>query len=238
MTGHDLSTLWTAALARAACFSATMPLAASGSVPRVVRGGLGIALALVLASRLTSASADPWRSPAEAFAANAVIGLWFGLSAAAVSTAAASAGGLIDMAMASPAAGREVVLGGPGGPFGRLFALAFAALFFAAGSAVRLIQRVVEAPDIAALFAARRVAEIASLTMTASVDIAAPAILGQLLATAASACIARVAPRVSGLTLAAPAAAALTLVIVAASIGVAIDKLAALARIASTTAGR
>ena len=225
------------AFARASAFAVTAPLAASGAVPKTVRASLALVLMMVVATRFVHDGSCDQSSNGVSFAANAIVGFSFGIAASALAAAASAAGTLIDAAMAAQAIGREVVLGGSGGPIARVFALGFAFAFFATGSMTHLCGRFVEMSGaLPAMPTIANAGELAMASTKAALDIAAPAICAQVLATIVTAFIARAAPRVNGLMLASPAAAALVLLGLLSAAPVVLAHLAALARAASDVA--
>ena len=225
--------VWIGAFARASAFAATAPLAGSGAVPRIVRGALALTLApAVVANARHGGSIAAW--PEEV-----VVGAAFGVTATIVASAAAAAGSLIDASLAMRPFGRDSVFGGGQGPFGRLLSLAFAALFLSTGAMTHLCSRFVETSSSTAhVVSARGAVALIEASFTASLDIAAPPIAAQLIATLAAAAAARAAPRINGLMLASPAATAAVLVVILAGVAPAWRALTALASLAASASPR
>jgi flagellar biosynthesis protein FliR len=116
---------------------------------------------------------------------------------------------------------------------GRMYALAFAVLFLSTGAMTHLCSRFVEASSMGAhLMSARAAVALVATSFEASLDIAAPAIAAQVIATLASAVTARAAPRINGLMLASPAATVAVLFAALAGVGPALHALVALASLA------
>jgi flagellar biosynthesis protein FliR len=219
---------WIAALVRSSAFAATMPVAGSGAVPRIVRGAIAFALAPAVYARLHGDTARPgW--PEEL-----ITGFTFGITASVIAAAASAAGALIDTSIAMRPFGFDSVFGGPQGPFGRIYSLAFAMLFFASGAATRLCARFVDASSAAHSLTEYGAVALATTSFGASLDLAAPCIAAQLIATVAAATAARAAPRINGLMLASPAATAAVLVVVLAGLVAAFHALVALALLAAS----
>jgi flagellar biosynthesis protein FliR len=217
------------AVARTSAFAATLPVAGSGAVPRIVRGALALALVPAVAARLDQAS--PSGFAAEAWLREAAIGAAFGLAAAIVAAAAAAAGSLVDSALAMRPTGRETVFGETEGPFGRMFSLAFAALFFSTGAATHACERFVAASSSTTFdLSLRGAAALARASIASSLDIAGPAIAAQVVATIVAAIVARAAPRMNGLLLASPLASAMVLLVVSGAVASTMHALVDLAR--------
>src|SRR4029077_16862385 len=134
-----------------------------------------------------------------------------------------AAGSVIDSSMAMRPFGRDSVFGGQQGPLGRLYPLAFAAIFLSTGAMTHLCSRLVDASTSAAhVMSIRGAVALVAESFETSLDIAAPAIAAQLIATLATATAARAAPRINGLMLASPAATLAVLVVVLAGVAPAI----------------
>ena len=219
----NASNAWIASFIRSSAFAATMPIAGSGAVPRVVRGALALALTPAVHARFQASKTSPhW--PEELFT-----GIIFGITASIIAAAASAAGSLIDTSMAMRPFGRESVFGGPQGPLGRIYSLAFAVLFCASGAMTHLCLRFVEASSGTRLMSAHSVVALVRSSFENSLDLAAPSIAAQLIATIASAIAARAAPRINGLMLASPASTIAVLLAVLAGIAPAFHALLALA---------
>lgn len=200
-----------AALVRAGAFAATVPVAGSGAVPRIVRGTLALALVPALAANIEHQ--PPHASSIIDFAREAIIGAAFGLAAAVVAAAAAAAGSLMDAALAMRPTGRDSIFGDVEGPLGRLFSLAYATAFLSTGAMTYLCGRFVAASSSTQIAASTRgMIHLVRASVETSLDIAAPAIVAQIFATLIAAIAARAAPRINGLFLASPLASALVLV--------------------------
>lgn len=193
---------WTAALARSSAFAATAPLAGSGAMPRALRVALALSLTPAVEARIAGV---PGQDSATSWFDNALIGIAFGLAAALVASAASAAGSLFDAALVSKSIGGEAVLGGEGGPFTRLFALAFASAFLGTGAMTQMCERFVTASSDAALAPTGQGAvNLIRACCAAAIALASPALLAQLLGTLVAAAAARAAPRVNGLMLSSP----------------------------------
>ena len=205
--------VWIAAFVRASAFAATAPVAGSGAVPRIVRGALALTIAPALVERLAhDRSAAAWPD-------QAIGGAAFGVAAAMVAAAVSAAGSVIDSSMAMRPFGRDSVFGGQQGPLGRLYSLAFAAMFLSTGAMTHLCSRLVDASSSTLhVLSVRAAVALVAKSFEASLDIAAPAIAAQLIATLATATAARAAPRINGLMLASPAATVVVLVVVLAGV--------------------
>jgi flagellar biosynthesis protein FliR len=226
---------WVAAFARSSAFAASVPLGGSGAVPKAVRAVLALTLTPAIVPYVSVV--DRGRFPEAALVADAIVGAAFGLSAALIAAAAASAGSLIDATLASTAViGREAVFGSGGGPIARLYSLAFAAAFFGSGAMTHLCERFVMASSDAAIAPTLQGAiELVRACCDASIGLAAPAIVAQLLGTIVAAASARAAPRINGLMLSSPLVTALALLSLLAAAPSTIAHLIALARAAATT---
>jgi len=228
---HLVPDVWIAAFVRASAFAATAPIAGSGAVPRIVRGALALTIVPALVERL------PRDRGLAGWPEQAIVGAAFGVAAAMVAAAVSAAGSVIDSSMAMRPFGRDSVFGGQQGPFGRLYSLAFAALFLSTGAMMHLCSRLVDASSSAVHVMSVRGAEaLVAESFEASLDIAAPAIAAQLIATLATAMAARAAPRINGLMLASPAATAAVLVVVLAGVAPAIRELVDVASLTGSTA--
>jgi flagellar biosynthesis protein FliR len=205
-----------------------MPIAGSGAVPRVVRGALALTLTPAVHARLHAGNASP-QLPEEL-----LTGVMFGITASIVAAAASAAGSLIDSSIAMRPFGLERVFGGPQGPFGRIYSLALAMLFFASGAMTHLCSRFVDASSGTHLTSARGLIALVTTSFEASLDLAGPCIAAQLIATIGSATVARVAPRINGFMLASPAATTAVLVVLLAGIVPAFHALIALAMLAAS----
>ena len=216
------------AFARTSAFAATAPVAGSGAVPRVVRGALALALVPSVAARLDRGTADDLVFIA--WLREAAIGASFGLAAAIVAAAASAAGSLVDSALAVRPTGRETIFGETEGPFGRIFSLAFAVMFFSTGAMTRVCERfvLVSSSTTFALSLHGAVALVRA-SVESSLDIAAPAIAAQVVATIVAAIAARAAPRVNGLFLASPLASAMVLAAVLSGAGATMHALVVIA---------
>lgn len=200
-----------------------MPIAGSGAVPRIVRGALALALTPAVNARLLASETTP-HLPEELFT-----GVIFGVTASIIAAAASAAGSLIDASMAMRPFGAESVFGGPQGPLGRIYSLAFAMLFVASGAMTHLCSHFVEASSAARLMSAHGAVALVTTSFEASLDLAAPSIAAQLIATVASATAARAAPRINGLMLSSPASTVAVLLVVLAGIAPALHALITLA---------
>lgn len=228
-----LSAGWIGAFARASAFAATAPIAGSGAVPRIVRGALALTLApAVIASARHGESVTTWPE-------GLVVGATFGVTAAVVASAASAAGSLIDSSMTMRPFGHDSIFGGEQGPLGRVLSLAFATVFLSTGAMTHLCSRFVEASSSTGhVMSAYGAVALVTASFDASLDIAAPSIAAQLIATLASATAARVAPRLNGLMLASPAATAAVLVVVLAAVVPVFRALTALASLAASASPR
>ena len=202
--------------AGSAAFAAAMPLLTSVAVPRAVRASIALMLMPLVASRLeiSQSCCDTSVLLIRTLTA-AVTGAACGLSAAAMAGAAAAAGGLIDAALAAPPFGRDNVFGAASGPFGRLYPLAFALVFFGSGACTRVIERFVDAGASAAgpIFSAGTVAAIGRASIGSAVALAGPVICAQGLAAVLAAVLTRVAPRINGMLLGTPLASGLVILV-------------------------
>jgi len=193
--------VWIAALARASAFAALAPLAGSGAVPRVVRAALALTLVPAIAAHL--ARSDAVLVPLS-WLREAAMGAAFGIAASIIASAASAGGSLVDGSLALRPFGRETVFRGAGGPFERIYSLAFAAVFVASGALTHLCGRFVAASSIASAVPAASVPALVGSMVEISLDLAAPAIAAQVLGTLVAAAAARASPRVNGLMLASP----------------------------------
>lgn len=222
------------AFARAAAFSATMPLAGSGLIPRTLRAVFALVLTPVIAAHASLTGPHRLDGAASAIAENALLGAAFGISAAAVASAAAAAGGFADAALGSQLIGRPELFAG-GGAFSRIYSLGFACVFLASGSFTRLCERFVASSSIAGAIPWQHFAvAVAQRACEAALVLAAPAVSAQVTATVVTAFIARAAPRVNGMMLASPLVAALLLAVLVAAAPLELRGLAALARAAAS----
>ncbi|HET9342604.1 MAG TPA: flagellar biosynthetic protein FliR [Candidatus Eremiobacteraceae bacterium] len=227
---HVVPDVWIAAFVRASAFAATAPIVGSGAVPRIVRGGLALTIVPVLAERL------PHDRGLAAWPEQAIVGAAFGVAAAMVAAAVSAAGSVIDSSMATRPFGRDSIFGGQQGPLGRLYSLAFAAIFLSSGAMTHLCSRLVDASSSAMhVMSVRGAATLVAESFEASLDIVAPAIAAQLIATLATAMAARAAPRINGLMLASPAATMAVLVVVLAGVAPAFRGLARVAWSSAST---
>jgi flagellar biosynthesis protein FliR len=227
------------AFVRASAFAATTPLVGSGAIPRTVRAALALALTPILASHLASTGAAS-KSAQLAIACldSAVIGAAFGLAATMVASAAAAAGSVTDAALSSQAVSREPVFGSAGGPFATLFALGFAATFMASGAMTHLCARFVIASSALELTTTLRGAvTLVRACANSALELATPAIVGQVLGTAIAAVVSRAAPRINGLMLASPVVTAVILLSVISGAAATFARLASLARAAASLGG-
>ena len=193
--------------ARAAAFVAATPLGRAGSVPRIIRVVLAITLApIVAAARPANPSVlDDWTAFGFATLLTAAQGAAVGLCATIVAGAAAAAGGLVDSALAAqPAPSRDIF--GESGPVGLVCTSAFGWFFFR-GPFERLTEVVATADS--KNISATAVAALARVCMETALACAGPAIVSQGFAAVLAAGIARIAPRVNGMFLAAPIASLL-----------------------------
>jgi type III secretory pathway component EscT len=213
--------------ARTAAFAASMPLGRVRAVPRIVRVVLAICLAPVAAAA-RSASTPPmhdWTAIGVAAVSAALQGAAVGLCATIVAGAAAAAGGLIDSALASqPAPQRDVF--GESGPVGSACTAAFG-WFFLGGAFTRLIDVCVSAEH--QLMSVRAIAALAGACTQTALAAAGPAIVAQAFAAVVAAGVARMAPRVNGMFLAAPIASLLVIASLLAGGGTLLYALAAMA---------
>jgi len=222
-------------VAHCAAFAATLPLAASLAVPRIVRAGFALGLAaLTLAHGAPPADCCDLASIAMVSLASALSGAAFGLTASIIASAASAAGSLFDAALAPSPAGVDTIFGGSAGPAGRLFPLGFAVALCSSGGLTRLIERFVSDGWIhsTANLAAHIAAALGRSCIDAALAIAWPAVCAACVATAAAGLIGRLAPRANALFLTAPIATALTLVALvsaASTFFIRFDDLAALA---------
>lgn len=223
---------WIAAFVRASAFAATAPVAGSGAVPRIVRGALALAIAPAVAARI-SRDRDIAAWPEQA-----IVGAVFGVAAAMVAAGVSAAGSLVDSSLAMRPFGRDGLFGGEQGPMGRVYSLAFAALFLSTGALTHLCSRLVDASShAAAVVSVAGAAALVARSFQASLDIAAPAIAAQVIATLASAAAARAAPRINGLMLASPATTAAVFVVLLAGVVPAFRALVDLASQIASSAG-
>ena len=232
MIDHNIvPEVWIAAFVRASAFAATAPVVGSGSVPRIVRGALALTIAPTLVERLEhDPSVAPWPE-------QALVGAAFGVAAAMVAAAVSAAGSVVDSSMAMRPFGRDSVFGGQQGPLGRLYSVAFAAIFLSTGAMTRLCSRLVDASSSTVhVLSVRGAVALVAASFGASLDIAAPAIAAQLIATLATATAARAAPRINGLMLASPAATVAVMVVVLAGVAPAFHELVAVALLSASTA--
>lgn len=235
MTGDAFATAaWIAAFARSSAFAATVPFGGSGSIPKALRAVLAISLTPAIVAHVSMFRQSG--SPGAAFAGEALVGAAFGLSAALIAAAATAAGSLIDAALASTAViGRESVFGAEGGPIARLYALAFGAAFLGSGAMTHLCERFVTASSDAAIApTAQGAVALVRACCDASIALAAPAIVAQVLGTIVAAASARAAPRVNGLMLSSPLITALALASLLAASPSTFERLIALARAAAS----
>ena len=193
--------------ARAAAFVGAMPLGRARAVPRIVRVVLALTLAPIAASAQPAdlSVLHDWDALGFAALIAAAQGAAVGLFATIVAGAAASAGGLIDSALAAqPAPSRDVF--GESGP-GGLFCTSAFGWFFFRGPFERLTELAATADckNISVI----AVASLARACTETALACAGPAIVSQAFATVLAAGIARMAPRVNGMFLAAPVAALL-----------------------------
>ena len=233
------ATEWLVAFARSSAFAATVPLGGSGAIPAASRAVLALVLTPAIVPHASIAGASTTLDPAAAGLAIAGalgVGAAFGLSAAMVAAAASSAGSIIDATLASTTVvGREAVFGGGGGPFARLYSLAFAAAFFGSGAMTHLCERFVTASSDAAIApTARGAVALVRACFDASIGLAAPAIVAQLLGTVVAAATSRAAPRVNGLMLSSPLVSTLLLLSLIAAAPSTLAFAAALARAAAS----
>jgi flagellar biosynthesis protein FliR len=235
--------VWIAAFARSSAFSATVPLGGSGSVPRALRAVLALSLTPAVVPHISTLHGAGFTDTAfngasfvgAAFAAEALIGAAFGLSAAVIAAAASSAGSFIDAMLASSAVTGNEGAFGNGGPVGRLYSLAFGAAFFNCGAMTHLCERFVTASSQASIAPTLHGAvELVRACCDASIGLAAPAIVAQVLGTIVAAASARAAPRVNGSMLSSPLVTALVLVSLLAAAPSTFAHVTALARLAAT----
>lgn len=227
---HIVPDVWIAAFVRASAFAVTAPIVGSGAVPRVVRGALALTIAPVLVERL------PRDRDLAAWPEHAIVGAAFGIAAAMVAAAVSAAGSVIDSSMAMRPFGRDSVFGGQQGPLGRLYSLAFAAIFLASGAMTQMCSRLADAsPSAIPVMSVRGAVALVAASFDASLDIAAPAIAAQLIATLAIATSTRAAPRINGLMLASPAATVAVLAVVLAGVAPALRELVAVASLSAST---
>jgi flagellar biosynthesis protein FliR len=233
------SSAYVNAFVRASAFAATAPLAGSGAIPRTVRAALALALTPTLALHLSStAAASKTGELASAYLDNAVIGAAFGLAAAMVASAAAAAGAMTDAALSSQVVSREPVFGSAGGPFTTLFALGFAATFMASGAMTHVCARFLTASSALELTTTLSGAvALVRACANSALELATPAIVGQVLGTAIAAVVSRAAPRINGLMLASPVVTAVILLSLISGAAAAFARLASLARAAASLGG-
>jgi flagellar biosynthesis protein FliR len=213
--------------ARTAAFAAAMPLGRTRAVPRIVRVVLALSLAPVAAAARAADTPALHDLSALAVAAlgAALQGAAVGLCATIAAGAAASAGGLIDSALASqPAPLRDVF--GDSGPMGSLCSSAFGWFFF--GGAFDRLAYFCIAMDHHPL-GVLAIAALAGACMQTALAAAGPAIAAQAFAAVVVAGIARMAPRVNGLFLGAPIAALLVIASLLAGGGALLYAIAAMA---------
>jgi len=240
LTGPSLTAAaWLAAIARSSAFAATAPLGGSGSIPRAVRAVLALALTPAVVTHVPVAdhpAAIDSASTSSAIASEAFVGAAFGLTAAMVAATASSAGSLIDATLASAVVvSREAVFGGGGGPIARLYSLAFAAAFFGTGAMTHLCERFVTASSDAAIVpTVQGAVGLVRASFDASIGLAAPAIVAQLLGTIVAATASRAAPRVNGLMLSSPLVSVLLLLSLIAAAPSTLSLVVALARAAAS----
>jgi flagellar biosynthesis protein FliR len=221
--------IWVVAFARASAFAATAPLAGSGAVPKALRAVLALVLTPAIVPHVLRSVANErlYLGALE----NATIGAAFGIAAAAIASAASSAGAIVDATLASTVVQREAVFGGAGGPFGRMFALAFATMFLGSGALTHLCERFVSASSDSSIVPTLHGAvTLVRATFSNALALAGPALVAQLLGTVVAASAARAAPRVNGLMLSSPLVTSLLLLSMLVAAPPTLIRLVALAR--------
>jgi len=168
---------------------------------------------------------------------NALVGLAFGLGASVVANAAASAGGLIDATATSAVASQEPIFGSSGGPFARLYALAFSIAFLSSGAFIHVCSTFVRASSDAVwasgfLNPHGVIAVIRSSTV-AAIELAGPALAAQCFGTIVAAVVARAASRINGMMLASPLVTGLVLASTCIAAPITISRLLTLAAAAA-----
>ncbi|HEY7981283.1 MAG TPA: flagellar biosynthetic protein FliR [Candidatus Eremiobacteraceae bacterium] len=213
--------------ARTAAFAAAMPLGRARAVPRIVRVVLAMSLTPIAAA-VRAADTPPLHDVsalAVAALSAALQGAAVGLCATIVAGAAATAGGLIDSALASqPAPLRDVF--GESGPMGSVCTSAFGWFFFG-GAFTRLAEFCVATDH--QVMSVSAIAALAGACTQTALAAAGPAIAAQAFAAVVAAGIARMAPRVNGMFLGAPIAALLVIASLLAGGGALLYALAAMA---------
>lgn len=223
------------AFARTAAFAAAMPLGRTRAVPFIIRAVVALSLApLTAAARPVDVSGlHDWTSLASAMAGGALQGAAVGLCATIAAGSVAAAAALYDSALASqPSMLRDVF--GESGPVGSIGACAFGWLFFG-GPFGRLVE--VCADSHVRTIGAGAVAALASACLQTALAVAAPALAAQTFAAVSAAGIARMAPRVNGMFLAAPIAAMLVIAALVAGGGALVYAIAGIAWRAAGAAG-
>jgi flagellar biosynthesis protein FliR len=110
-------------------------------------------------------------------------------------------------------------------------------MFLSTGAMTHLCSRLVDASSSAVhVMSAGGAVALVSESFEASLDIAAPAIAAQFIATLATAMAARAAPRINGLMLASPAATVAVLAVVLAGVAPAMRELVDVASLTASTA--
>jgi len=233
MTAAGPASAYFLALVRSSAFAATVPIAGSGAIPAIVRGAIALSLVLPVAQHVPRASAA---DPVSIIACieNALVGASFGLAASVVASAAAAAGGIIDTVVASQAIGREPVFGGGNGPFGRLYALAFAVLFMNSGAMTHCCERFAAASASLELpLTLHGIAALFTAASRSAVGLASPAIAAQLLGSAVASVAGRAAPRINAMMLTSPMTFSVVLLSLIAAASVTIARLWSLARLSA-----
>jgi type III secretory pathway component EscT len=231
MTAAGPASAYFLAFVRCSAFAATVPIVGSGAIPAIVRGAIALSLVMPVAQHVTRAAAT---NPVSIVACieSALVGASFGLAASVVASAAAAAGGLVDTLLASQAIGREPVFGGGSGPFGRLYALAFAMLFMNSGAMTHICERFATASaSLAAPLTLHGITLLLTAASRSAIGLASPAIAAQLLGCAVASVAGRAAPRINSMMLTSPTTFAVVLLSLIAASSVTFAKLWSLARL-------
>lgn len=232
----DSAGVFSAAFAGSAAFAALLPLAGARAVPAVVRLALALAIAPLVAARLT---AEPRAGDLlEETLAVAALGGTTGLSASVLAGSAAAAGSLIDGALGTTGiSGADRVFGETAGPFGVLAPLAFAFAMTSSGALAWLVAGFAATEGaLAAHFSPSVVSELGRTAFAGALTIALPALCAHIFATLVAGIVARLTPRVNGMLLAPALGSMLGLCVVLAGAAAFFNLMTELSRLAAHAA--
>jgi len=214
-----METRFVAGFAACAALVTTLPVVGARSVPSIVRAALAIALAPLAAAHVHAAVNNPASHVAIEACVAALGGATMGLCAAIVAGAAASAGALLDVAIAASPAGADRA-SGSSGPFAMLLTLGFGVVLLSSGGLTWLLSSFVALFDTANghAHAAALVVALGRVAYDAAIAAALPLLGACGVSSLVAAAAARAAPRINGMLLAPALSSPLALAVALAAV--------------------